>query len=310
MKKIGITLLMLAGVPAVWAIYLGYAYPAGGKAGEEVEIILGGQAMWGGKLDGLVTGNGVTVKSVERVPGFRPPFGPQRKYLLSCLKAIKAGQKLPPKPENTDEFYEHPYWDNLEKLTPLQLELVRRDLFFPRNPLQMSPSIGETAIVRLAIAKDAAPGERELRLTAGGRVSNPVKFFVGDDSEVNEPATPIPGDDKAVPKLVVPTVLNGMIMPGEVDHAEVRLEAGKKYTFRMIGRSLQPFIGDGVPGHFQPLLELLDGNDKVVAKADDEYFKPDPVLRYEPRKSGQYKLNIRDALYRGRADFVYRLEVA
>jgi hypothetical protein len=46
-----------------------------------------------------------------------------------------------------------------------------------------------------------------------------------------------------------------------------------------------------------------------VAFADDFRFDPDPVLDYQVPADGEYVLEIRDALYRGRDDFVYRLAV-
>ncbi len=307
MTQLLLGILAFGGLTVAGAPYLGYVNPAGGKAGEKIEVLVGGQMLWGVNR-GQVSGTGVTVEKVERVPGFRPPMQSQRKYLLAAVKALREGKALPPRPENTDEFYEQPYWDNLDKLTPLQFELVVRDLYFRRNPLQMSPSINETMIVTLAIASDAAPGERELRLGGRGRLSNPLRFFVSNVPEVQESVTPLPPDSKEPAVSAVPGVANGVIMPGETDSVCYRLHGGKTYSFELIGRYLQPFIGDGVPGHFQPLLELCDAGGQVLAHADDRYFNPDPVLVFTPEKSGTYLLRVRDALYRGRADFVYRVE--
>jgi hypothetical protein len=36
-------------------------------------------------------------------------------------------------------------------------------------------------------------------------------------------------------------------------------------------------------------------------------FHPDPVLYYEVPADGHYDLEIKDAIYRGREDFVYRI---
>ncbi|MDD5727994.1 MAG: PPC domain-containing protein, partial [Victivallales bacterium] len=41
--------------------------------------------------------------------------------------------------------------------------------------------------------------------------------------------------------------------------------------------------------------------------ADDHYFDPDPVLACKIPEDGEYTLHVRDAIYRGRADFVYRI---
>ena len=42
---------------------------------------------------------------------------------------------------------------------------------------------------------------------------------------------------------------------------------------------------------------------------DDFRFDPDPVLHYEIPKDGVYHLEIRDSIFRGREDFVYRISV-
>lgn len=96
-------------------------------------------------------------------------------------------------------------------------------------------------------------------------------------------------------------------MPGETDRFVFRLSAGKPYTFSLCGRELQPFIGDAVPGLFQAVLRLVDANGEEQAFADDDYNQIDPVLRFSPQKDGDYTLEIRDNIFRGRADFVYRV---
>jgi hypothetical protein len=77
----------------------------------------------------------------------------------------------------------------------------------------------------------------------------------------------------------------------------------------VIARELIPYLPDTVPGWIQAVLTLLDSAGKEVACNDDNLFHPDPVLYYEIPKDGQYTIEIRDALYRGRADFVYRIEI-
>ncbi|MEI3003911.1 MAG: hypothetical protein V8T87_04730 [Victivallales bacterium] len=61
---------------------------------------------------------------------------------------------------------------------------------------------------------------------------------------------------------------------------------------------VMPFIGDGVPGHFQPVLEVVDAKGKSLAFADDNYFDPDPGALLDPADV-RYTLVVRDAPYRG-----------
>ena len=66
---------------------------------------------------------------------------------------------------------------------------------------------------------------------------------------------------------------------------------------------------DHAPRFFNPSLRIFDSTGKEVAFADDNYFHPDPVLVFKPPADGDYRLEIHDVLYRGRADFVYSVAV-
>jgi hypothetical protein len=64
-----------------------------------------------------------------------------------------------------------------------------------------------------------------------------------------------------------------------------------------------------VPGWFQATLTLYDGEGVELAHADDFRFHPDPAFSYEIPADGEYVIEVRDAIYRGRDDFVYRLRI-
>jgi hypothetical protein len=88
-----------------------------------------------------------------------------------------------------------------------------------------------------------------------------------------------------------------------------RFEAGKgqKLVISAAARDLMPYLADAVPGWFQASLSVYDWQGKEVAFADHYRFHPDPVLFFEVLRDGEYILQIRDSIYRGREDFVYRL---
>jgi len=290
--------------------YVGYLYPSGAETGRSVRLLVGGQNL-GGIHSGVVTGTGVTVRKVTPVPNFPPPDGKQRGYLLEWIKNIESGNPVRPKlPEKTDTWRKNEWWDKLDKLDPMSLNLVIRDLHTKRNALQSAPSIRQLLIVDLDIGPGAKPGVRELRLWGNRGVSGPKLFFVDAARHISEPEFAPPGKLSPPPRVtVIPSVLDGQIMPGETDRFKLRLEENCSYTMSLDGRRLLPFIGDAVPGFFQPVLRLLGPDGKEVAFADDEHFNPDPVLRVRAPKSGEYTLEVRDNLYRGRADFVYRVQV-
>jgi hypothetical protein len=170
-------------------------------------------------------------------------------------------------------------------------------------------------IVTIAAASDVRPGVYSAWLWDGNGISAPHPFLVSKAKRVAEPLYKPPHRPAAEPKTVEVSdggvVLDGQIMPGETDSFRLRLQKPVKYRFKVTARELQPYIGDAVPGFFNPAIVIRDGKGEVVASADDRArFRPDPVLDFRPKESGVYTLEIHDVLYRGRADFVYAISVS
>jgi len=296
------------------APYIGYVYPAGGQQGTTLQLLVGGSGILSKNDFGHVTGEGVTVRDIIVVPNFPNPSGVQQKWILSWLENIADGKmERPPMPtlqEHLDEWRENPWWETLDKLNDLQRNLVLRDLLARRNALQSAPSIRQMAIVTVDIAADAPPGLRELRLwNSVSGVSVPRKFYVSMMPHQCEPRYVSPSRPQPpLPTIdTIPVAVDGQLMPGEVDVYKFKLEKNKSYRFTAQARSLLPFIGDAVPGHCQLVLRLLDSDKKEIAFVDDVYFYPDPILYYKPTVAGEYTLEVRDNLYRGREDFVYEI---
>ena len=312
MKKILLTLLAAFSGVSVFAIpYAGYLYPAGVKAGSTVRVLIGGQNL-NGVLGGIVSGKGVRVKRVVTIPHFPIPDGSQRAWLYKWLEGIENGKTEKPEypdPEKVEGWRKCSFWDKLDLLEPLELSIVIRNLYVRRNSLQQTPSLRNMLILDVEADADAAPGVRELRIYGRRGVSAPKLFFVDKCDHYKEPLFTAPHKPRpdTVTVKAVPAVGNGQIMPGETDSFVVKLEADTEYTFSVTGRTFQPFIGDAVPGHFQPVIQIISPDGKDLAFADDEFFLPDPVLRFKSGRAGDYLLQIRDNLYRGRQDFVYRV---
>ncbi|MCL4785691.1 MAG: hypothetical protein KJ070_02695 [Verrucomicrobia bacterium] len=204
-------------------------------------------------------------------------------------------------------------------------ELRARILKNPPNR-HATPAIVETVTVKVAIATNAALGEREIRLGTPNGLSNPLAFRVGQLPEFSAPAAKPPNPDvdrfrertgraptnaPAKPELRVtlPATVNGQIMPGEVDRIHFKARKGQKLVVAASARALIPYLADAVPGWFQATLVLYDAKGKELAYNDDFRFHPDPVLFCEIPKDGEYTIEIKDAIYRGREDFVYRLTI-
>jgi hypothetical protein len=143
-------------------------------------------------------------------------------------------------------------------------------------------------------------------------MTNPLAFEIGGVPEVLElePNGPIkvaylPPE----PPLDLPVVLNGRIMPGDADRFQFKAHRGQKLVIKTHARRLIPFLADAVPGWFQPVTAVYDAAGREVAYADDYRFDPDPVLLFAPPEDGVYELEIKDSIYRGREDFVYRIHI-
>jgi hypothetical protein len=324
---------MLSARPVVRIPHVGYACPAGGKAGTTALMVVGGQYL-NGLRSGIVSGQGVKVleaklfrpikrfsnmtrgelrpmiKNIEegREPLYRHPKLLARLKKSTRKKFIPDDQTIPGVGASRNKLAAV-----LKKLSPLEYQLLTHLVFKRRNALQMSPAIAQLALVKLEIAPDAKPGIRKLWLRSSLGLSNSINIMVGSLPEICEPGYKLVGRNQLKPgkkpDIYVPGLINGQIMPGEVDSYKFMAEKGKTYRFVMYGRTLVPFLSDAVPGWFQPVISIADSKGKVLAFADDYLYKPDPILNFTAPADGEYELQIRDAIYRGREDFVYRVAI-
>jgi hypothetical protein len=194
-------------------------------------------------------------------------------------------------------------------------------LFAPRR--NGNPAIAETVAVRVTLAPNAEPGERELRLATPTGLSNPLRFCVGQLVEYNKrdpklgadtaPQRPLRfnNEPKAVEptemNITLPAIVNGQTLPGGVDRYHFQARHGMGLVVVVAARELIPYLADAVPGWFQAAVTLYDAKGHELEHADHYEFHPDPVLHYEIPKDGEYVVEIRDSIYRGREDFVYRI---
>ncbi|MEN6546166.1 MAG: PPC domain-containing protein [Armatimonadia bacterium] len=293
--------------------YGGYVYPAGARQGTTAQVELGGQNLQGVSAV-HVSGEGVQTKVIEYV---RPLNKKQLRDVGEHLRVLMrqrwnelAGRPAqnPQKADNKEplpELPDHPLLRGLEKKSLKELEDLRLKLYDPK--VQPNAQIAETVIVQVTVAAGAPLGMRELRVQTPMGLSNPVRFEVSGlpevaEQEPNALASPAQAVD-------LPAVFNGQIRPGDTDCFRFRARKGQKLVMAAQARALIPYLADAVPGWFQATLAVYDAQGRELAFADDYQFNPDPVLRFDPPTDGEYVVEIRDAIYRGREDFVYRLSV-
>lgn len=166
----------------------------------------------------------------------------------------------------------------------------------------------DTALIEVTLEADAEPGERDLRLISPGGVSNRFRFYVGQVPELKE-VEPNSLKEEAQVIESLPMLVNGQAFQADRDFFRFKAKAGQTLVFDLYAQRILPYIADGVPGWFQASLTLYDSQGKELAYVDDFRHHPDPVLVYEVEQDGEYMIEIKDVLYRGRDDFVYRLSI-
>ena len=314
------------GAPAGQDPCVSYAYPAGGQQGTVFQVIIRGQRL-NGASDVYISGNGVRAS----VTGYEGPLGPlnllQQEELKRRLLEIrktrlggrfggnKQGKAAAAQSEKSSNdaktesvaLPDLPELRNLEQMTAVQLGRVA-DKFLNRKK-RPKPPIAEKVTLEVTVDPHAAPGGRELRLRTLNGLTNPLVFEVGNIPETREPDKE--ELDVTAPSPVQPAVvLNGQIMPGEADRFPLQLRGGQKLVVAVQARKLIPYLADAVPGWFQAVASIYDSDGKEVAFDDDCGFDPDPAFVFQVPHDGRYVLEVRDSIYRGREDFVYRAVVA
>ena len=288
---------------------IGYAYPAGGKQGAVFRVAVGGQLLQGAN-GAYVSGEGVRASVVEYVrPLSNQELGTVAWYLRDLVKKRWSRQEAYAgytRPNGLELLPDHPWLRDLDHKSAQELAQLRVKLFDAKK--QPNAQIAEQVEIEVTIDAQAAPGDRELRLVTATGLTNSVRFQVGVLPEVREEDIVGPGS-AGTQAVDLPVLLNGQITPGDVDRFRLRARNGQQLVIRMQARRLIPYLADAVPGWFQGTMALYDPQGSEVAYADDYRFDPDPVLFCKIPEDGVYELEVRDAIYRGRDDFVYRIAV-
>ena len=316
-----------AAFPAAWARqnapHVAYVYPAGAQQGATVQVKVGGQFL-ANASEAYVSGSGIQAEIVEYI---RP---------MNAMQATQLRERIQELQKQT-----------MDAAATREIADIRQKLAVFAAGRGTSPVLAENVILKVSLPPDAEPGERELRLSTPQGLSNPIRFFVGRLPEITEPepvivapplvrpaqargasqaqpAPPAPNPPEQVIDITLPATVNGQIRPspgraqgrpgqpftpGDVDRYRFLARQGQQLVIAAAARDLIPYLADAVPGWFQATLALYDSEGIEVAYNDDYRFHPDPVLYYVIPRDGAYTVEIKDSIYRGREDFVYRIEI-
>jgi hypothetical protein len=282
------------------APHIGFVNPAGGRQGDALEVEVFGQFLDNVSV-AYMSGGGIQAKVLE---------------LDKPLPSTRIT-------ELRDEIQELQKKGN-DAAVQKEIESIREKIATSLNR-NANPAISQKVRVQVALAPNAETGIRELRLRTPLGLSNPLVFSVGQLPEFYEKNPKVSADD--VMNISLPAVVNGQLIPGSFGRYRLQARQQQSYLpgdmdrYRFTARKSQhlvavvsareliPYLPDAVPGWLQAVLTLYDASGNEVAYSDDFRFHPDPVLYYEIPEDGEFVIEIRDALYRGREDFVYRIAI-
>ena len=296
-------LLLIVGASLVHGAepQVGYVYPAGLCRGTTQDVVIGGQNL-AGATNLYVSGTGL---KAEVVSYFKPLTNQEMNRLRNRFQKLDQtldaaeGEEREKQEKEIAEIQQTFKEQGFGEAGKKRLKKVNRKA-------QPNLQIREQVTVRVSAATNAPTGLRELRVRAKDGLSNPVLFRVSHLPEHHE-QEPTNRQTTVEGSLPIPSVMNGQIMPGDVDRFTLAGKKGQHLVFKVEARRLVPYLADAVPGWFQATLGLYDSKDKEVAYVDDNLFDPDPLLKVTLPEDGEYTLEIKDAIYRGREDFVYRI---
>ncbi|MDY0034123.1 MAG: hypothetical protein RBT84_19355, partial [FCB group bacterium] len=254
--------------------HIGYLYPAGGQAGATLEVIAGGQNLRGANGDVCASGDGIRATAVEYYRPIRNLNGDERKEIARRMALARdkrlAEQKnrtatavpaaetdtsdeasaAPPGGEEPVKLPGHPLLDRIDGMSLRELAHLQH-LLANFSKKQLNPQIAEMVRIEVRIEPGARPGPREIRLQTAGGLTNPMVFEVNTLPEVQElePNDPRPGARaEKIRPLELPVLLNGQILPGDVDRFALRCHGGQSLVIETHARSLAPYLADAVPG--------------------------------------------------------------
>ena len=308
------TILLLLGVgvhlTSLWAKApsLAYAYPGQIQRGVVTQIILGGQGLREAKaIHSSLPEVEVTIIRYECY--FEKKDLRNFENRLISLKAKIESESEPAKKielikslERQQDLYDHRYQVPEDEMLKVHLKRIE-----PKR--QPNDQMSDRLILEFNCPKDLVSDKLEIRVESPEGLSEPHRISIGAlpallEKEPND----VPKEAMLIAQL--PVQLQGQVMPGDVDHFKIKLQAQQQITFSAEARSLVPYLADAVPGWFQLLLSLCDEQGQELAYSENSRLHPDPILSYLSPKDQTVILKVKDAIYRGREDFVYAIAIS
>jgi hypothetical protein len=230
------------------------------------------------------------------------------------LTADTTAQKGKPPGPATPPAINMPFPMGAQRGTTLELNLTGANL---ADPIVLSTSIPGAKVtippdnnngkdnaklkVLIEVPKEAPLGYHTLRLLTTRGLSN-LRLFCVDDlpQVVKDGKNTSKSTAQAVP---VPCVVCGTIAAESSDYYKITAQAGQRISFEVLGRRLG--------SAFDPQLSVIDAKSgrEVAFSNDAPGLQTDSRVTHTFKEAGDYLIEVRDVMFRGGADFVYRLRI-
>jgi len=311
--------------------HAGFAFPAGGQQGTTVQVAVGGRYLEGAS-GAVFSARGLRADIV----GYDKPLS-QREIqdLREKAQELQKGTMTPEVRRQLVEMRDR-LGDSLRRnANPVLSETVTLAITIDADAepgpwqLRLVTPLGLSNPVAFSVGQLPEVVEQEpaaaIEPPGGGRGGRLGNRGAGRGSAQEAAAQQPPAEPPQ--RVTLPVVINGRIIPadarpgaggrrqanqyapGDADRYTFDARQGQDLVLSVSARDVMPYLADAVPGWFQATIALTDADGREVAYDDDYRFQPDPVLHYRIPADGAYTVEIKDALYRGREDFVYRLSI-
>ena len=310
--------------------HAGFAFPAGGQQGTTVQVAVGGRYLEGAS-GAVYSARGLRADIV----GYDKPLS-QREIqdLREKAQELQKGTMTPEVRRQLVEMRDR-LGDSLRRnANPVLSETVTLAITIDADAepgpwqLRLVTPLGLSNPVAFSVGQLPEVVEQEpaaIEASGGGRGGRGGNRGGGRGSAQEAAAQQPPAEPPQ--RVTLPVVINGRIIPadarpgaggrrqanqyapGDADRYTFDARKGQDLVLSVSARDVMPYLADAVPGWFQATIALTDADGREVAYDDDYRFQPDPVLHYRIPADGAYTVEIKDALYRGREDFVYRLSI-
>lgn len=186
--------------------------------------------------------------------------------------------------------------DSLIKMVFSHPGITAQQKMTPANELNPKPQ-PVNATFQVKIAKDVPAGIYEVRVVGQFGASNPRSFAVGTAVEVADAG----GNHDPLKAQVVEigSTINGRADASNTDHYQVELAAGQ--------RLLVDCHAQRIDSRLDGTLVVFDATGKELLRSRG-YRNGDALIDFKAPVAGKYVVGVGDFVYRGGAEYMYRLD--